>query len=254
MPTHARREFHDEFLSLAREHDAMLATIETIWRRQQAAYAFDESTGLARGQPFRSHLCRLLANLEAGAVPAIGVLFLDLNHFKQVNDVYGHAAGDRALGAVGNILREALRVDRMTDLVMKADAFQDYSVARHGGDEFLVALELKEPGDIEPIATRLKRRVEDLEQQRAHGHDAPVRLTSAVGGVVYERQEASPDLPLPLVARELVALADAQMYRSKEDDLVHIAKARFDQGRWALAEASTRVSTSPSRTSQDSPV
>ena len=174
---------------------------------------------------FQAYLAALLSRSSTGSDHAVGVLFIDLDELKTINDTCGHAAGDRALAAVGAILRDALRVDG-PDVVMKADS-DDYSVARHGGDEFLVAVELHDPGHLEAIAPRVKARVDSVEEQRARGYDSPVRLTCSIGGVVYELPGTRPATPAPALARELVRLADEQMYHAKEDGFVHMVTARF---------------------------
>ncbi|MEO7189973.1 MAG: GGDEF domain-containing protein [Vicinamibacterales bacterium] len=227
LPWEWHQQFVDDFLPLGKEHEETLEIIETIWRREQRAYAFDESTGLARRRPFQVHLTRLLSGADLPTTTAVAVLFIDLNNLKRINDTCGHAAGDQALSAVGRILREALRVDRQTDVVMKAEAMDDYSIARHGGDEFLVALELSDAADIEAIAPRLKRRIEDPEHQRARGYHAPIRLTTAIGGVVYELPYSRPTMAATALAKELVRLADEQMYESKDDGLIHVAAVQF---------------------------
>jgi diguanylate cyclase (GGDEF)-like protein len=112
--------------------------------RHQAYH--DPLTGLANRTLFNRRLERALTRDPVGvASPASGtpisVLFIDLDHFKQVNDVYGHAAGDELL----RISAQRLRADtRATD-----------TVARLGGDEFAVILEGRDPGTVRDIGERL---------------------------------------------------------------------------------------------------
>jgi diguanylate cyclase (GGDEF)-like protein len=204
----------------------MLDTIEAIWNRRQHHYAFDESTGLARRGPFHDHLTHLLEQPESASTTAVGVIFVDLDNLKRINDVCGHTVGDKAVAAVGRIIRETVRADQQLDFVTPGGQ-SDYSASRHGGDEFLVALELKTMSDITHVAPRLKHNVDDPGRQTARGYDGPVRLTSSVGGVVYELPNTPATVVTNMLARELVRAADEQMYASKRDGLIHIAAARF---------------------------
>ena len=156
------------------------------------------------------------------------MLFIDLDKLKRINDTYGHDAGDRAVSAVGTIIRDAIRIDRREDFLYRADIDDDYSISRHGGDEFLVALELQEPSALDIVATRIKQRVGDTDEQRARGYMAPLPVSVSIGGVAYEVPEAPPSLAAQALGKALIAVADEQMYESKKDGYVHLATARYD--------------------------
>ena len=128
---------------------------------------------------------------------------------------------------MGRIIRDAIRAERDIDFAERAIPADDYSISRHGGDEFLVVLELDDPSGIDVAAPRIKRRLDDAERQRASGHIAPVKVTVSMGGVVYELPDTRPPLAANVLARNLIAAADEQMYEGKRDGLVHIAMARF---------------------------
>ena len=117
-----------------------------------------------------------------------GVLFIDIDHFKQVNDTYGHAVGDRVLASV-------------TELVKKhADGAE---VCRWGGEEIVVWFP---NGNFrEEIAEEIRR---DVEQQTLSipGSGKNVRVTVSIGVATGDR-----DMPLD----ELVLLADERMYQAK---------------------------------------
>jgi GGDEF domain-containing protein len=102
-----------------------------------------------------------------------------------------------------------------------------YAVARHGGDEFVVALRLGESGDIDRVAARVKRRADDPDRQQARGYRGPFKLTISIGGVTYELPETAPGSAPNSLARALLAAADSLMYQSKRDGWVHLAHARF---------------------------
>jgi len=228
LPLELRQAFSDEFGPFADEYDRTLETIEIIWRRREQEYALDQSTGLANRRHFLQHLVTLLATPATPVFGAVGVVFIDVNNLKTINDTCGHPAGDRAIAAVAGIIRDAVRVSRHVDQVDRHhDDDAEYAVSRHGGDEFLVVLELRDASEIDIVAPRLKRHIDDVEKQRAHGYDSPARLTASVGGVVYELLEKPAAISPHDLAKALVKAADELMYESKRDGLVHLAMAQY---------------------------
>ncbi|PTX56878.1 response regulator receiver modulated diguanylate cyclase [Litoreibacter ponti] len=119
------------------------------------------------------------------------VLALDIDHFKQVNDRYGHAAGDAILRAVADTLRDTVRG---SDLV-----------ARTGGEEFLVALPKSNRRQAISAANRLRRAVGAM-KTRVPGHPTPVRITLSIGLALQ-------DGTTPLDA--LLDKADRALYEAK---------------------------------------
>jgi len=227
LPESRQREFRDTFRVFADDHERALAVIGSLWERRERATALDECTGLARRRPFQEHLIALLRGLDAASCGAIGVLFLDLNGLKRINDTCGHEAGDRAVAAAGRIIREAIRVERDVDFVAPRNAGDEHAASRHGGDEFLIAVELTTTSEIDRVALRVRHRVDDPVRQQAHGYYAHQPFTVAVGGVVFERPESPSALPASVLAQHLIAAADQQMYASKRDGRIHIAVACF---------------------------
>jgi diguanylate cyclase (GGDEF)-like protein len=118
------------------------------------------------------------------------VIFLDIDHFKQINDTLGHATGDGVLQLVARRLETAVR---------DSDA-----VGRHGGDEFLVLLtEVSRIADAEQIARKL---IADIAAPSVVcGHTLQVSVS--VGIAIYPDDASD--------AHNLIGLADAAMYRSK---------------------------------------
>ena len=231
LPPELQQSFRSDFGPFAGEYDRTLDTIENIWRRREQEYALDQSTGLARRRHFHQHLVTLLGTPATPVFGAIGVLFIDLDNLKTINDTCGHLAGDRAITAAAGIIRDAVRVSRHVDRVDQlGDGDSEYAVSRHGGDEFLVVLELRDAAEIDVVAPRLKRNVDDVEQQRAHGYDSPARLAASIGGVAYELPDTPASISPHGLAKDLVSAADQLMYESKRDGLVHLAVARFAEG------------------------
>jgi diguanylate cyclase (GGDEF)-like protein len=147
----------------------------------------DGLTGLPNRELFEDRLEQALARARRRTVP-LAVLFVDLDGFKQVNDVHGHEAGDE-------VLVEAAR--RLRALVRTAD-----TVARYGGDEFTILAE--DVGD-EEAALHLGERVAD---ELARPYSGGLDVSASVGIAFTANPAAtSPD--------GLIRRADHAMYRSK---------------------------------------
>ena len=146
----------------------------------------DPLTGLANRTLLRDRLEHALARSERAEDMATGVLFLDLDNFKQVNDAYGHAAGDAVLVELGRRLRMAVR---------PAD-----TVARLGGDEFVVVCE---EVDAETALT-LGRRLEEAIREPLEVEGVTHVLSASIG-IALGRTD--PDA--------LLGDADAAVYEAK---------------------------------------
>ena len=207
-----------------------LSTDVTAMKQAEAELAHqarsDALTGLANRLNFREATARALARIERHN-GMTGVLFLDLDGFKAVNDRFGHAAGDGVLLQVAERLR---RVIRREDLV-----------ARLGGDEFAVLLtEIRDVGEAAATARRILEALED--QLEVDG--VPAEVSTGIGIAVTRSGAMTPD--------ELVNRSDIALYQAK----------RAGRGRWQVYEgpngtAATSQSTlldDDSRTSGSPPV
>ena len=165
---------------------------------QRVAYLayHDDLTGLPNRLMFGEHLDLALARAQRHG-RQVAVLYVDLDDFKQVNDTYGHEAGDQLLR---QIARRLERATRATDLV-----------ARHGGDEFIVLVADLPPGP-DPAAREIARTIaEHVEQALAAPavlDGATVTSGGSVGIALYPEDATTSDA--------LLRRADAAMYRSKE--------------------------------------
>ena len=155
--------------------------------RHQASH--DPLTGLANRAVLTEALERALARAARGG-RRVGLLFLDFDDFKEVNDALGHAAGDSVLVELAARVRRAVRADGV--------------VARFGGDEFAVLVEdLDGPEQAEIVAARILATL-----SRPIDVDGEIRIVAASVGIALSSDETRD-------ARELMAAADRTMYEAK---------------------------------------
>lgn len=159
----------------------------------------DSLTGLGNRLLFRERLDHAVAEARRTKVP-FGVLFLDLDHFKRINDTLGHTEGDRLLQGVADRL---VRSVRESDLVARLES--PPAVSRLGGDEFTVLLPAaRDPGDLAKVARRL---IEALHRPfTLGGHE--VVITASVGIAAWPSDGSD--------GETLLRNADAAMYHAKE--------------------------------------
>ena len=150
----------------------------------------DSLTGLPNRAFFEGRLIRALRNANK-LNERVAVLFLDSDRFKQINDTFGHAAGDAVLVAVANRVRAQLREEDL--------------VARLGGDEFAVLLTpLNKTEDAERIADKIIASMDVPIPLPGH---TQVLTTLSIGIAVYPDHGATPGA--------LLNAADAAMYQAK---------------------------------------
>jgi diguanylate cyclase (GGDEF)-like protein len=124
----------------------------------------------------------------------MSLLMLDIDHFKRINDTWGHPAGDEVLRSVGKLLRESCRI---------------YDVpGRYGGEEFCIVLPETKPGNTTVVAERIRRRLESTEL--ACG-DSMVAVTASIG-IAGMDTEGDHDVLSPAA---LIDRADRALYSAK---------------------------------------
>lgn len=165
--------------------------LETAQRELQFAANNDALTGLSNRRALNAYLEEALSPAGNGASQSrIGVVQVDLDEFKPINDTYGHEAGDRVLVNVAKALREEVR---STDMV-----------ARMGGDEFIIVSQIAHPrGVIEQIGDRIIRRLNTISRWSPGSHNVGVSLGYATG---------KPGVDTP---HEVLARADQALYAAK---------------------------------------
>lgn len=150
----------------------------------------DYLSGIANRYHFQRYLSQLLQQRSTSRAP-FAVLFIDLDHFKAVNDTYGHHIGDQLLCQATERI-QALLID--TDML-----------ARLGGDEFAVIMEqLNGPAH----AQQLAQQIVDCLQQPFRLENSNVHISASVGIALYPDNSDTPT--------ELLKQADVAMYRAKE--------------------------------------
>lgn len=161
--------------------------------RQLAFY--DTGTGL----PNRTAFMRRLENSFNHAVEhghQLGLMLLDLNHFKEINDTQGHDVGDRVLKAVATAFQQSLKANEY--------------LARLGGDEFVVLLERNSQGLLTHTAERLLHSLADPLVIDGQSFELEV----SIGVALYPDDAGS--------ARELLKHADIAMYQAKQQKLPYL--------------------------------
>jgi len=147
----------------------------------------DELTGVFNRRPVIAQLSEW-ANRDRGNY---AIALIDLDHFKSINDEYGHDCGDLILQAVATTMRNHFRDSDM--------------VSRWGGDEFLVLIPGVRHADLVPILERLRRSIHLIEKEcNDHAHTITVSIGASMGAIGQ-----TPD--------ECIAAADHALYRAKEE-------------------------------------
>jgi diguanylate cyclase (GGDEF)-like protein len=158
--------------------------------------AHDELTGLLTSKSFFSELRREAARAEAESRPFC-VLMMDLDHFKEVNDTYGHLVGSKTLEETGRVIKEALRAGDVA--------------SRFGGEEFAAFLLDANYAQGLIAAERVRVAVAQEEfpvtRMESPGSETTHHITISIGVAAYPDDATDPI--------HLVELADSALYRAK---------------------------------------
>ncbi len=151
----------------------------------------DALTGLANRKMFDFKLREATQDSMESGDP-LALLILDLDHFKQVNDAYGHNIGDQVLKLMGVILKETLKG-------------QD-TAARYGGEEFAVVLPKTQIGNAIKLAEHIRQRLAKKEMVNRKTGDNLGSITVSVGVAAFDSKEQP---------AELIERADRALYAAK---------------------------------------
>jgi diguanylate cyclase (GGDEF)-like protein len=177
---------------------AILVALGVADRLREQRRALTDAERHAQTDPLTGVLNRrsLIERLDAACLRArarglpIALLFIDLDHFKEINDSFGHAAGDACLKKIIGPIQTELR--------------QSDVIGRYGGEEFVVILSSADIAAAHPIAERIRNRVADV---RVEGFGPPINLTCSIGVATSDT--------LGVWGEHLIAQADAAVYAAK---------------------------------------
>ncbi|MDI6101445.1 sensor domain-containing diguanylate cyclase [Actinoplanes sp. NEAU-A12] len=183
LPADVLKGLHTLRTQVSLALDSVALTAELTMRAMH-----DMLTGLGNRALLRDRLTGALARSRRTAKP-VGVLLLDLNGFKTVNDTHGHDAGDQLLKVVAERLKTCVRTED--------------TVARLGGDEFVVVTEdLRDPADAVTIAERIIAALNEPVLVNGHALNTPASI-----GIALSEPGDRPD--------DVLRCADAAMYTAK---------------------------------------
>jgi len=188
-------------LALTVAEDLALALANLRLRETLRSQAIrDPLTGLFNRRYLEETLERELGRVKRVGAP-MGVIMMDLDHFKQYNDTFGHSAGDELLAALGSLVQQQIRGEDIA--------------CRYGGEEFLVIL----PGASVSIALE---RAESLRQavKEMHQHHQGLKPTTLSLGVAVYPDHGDTGL-------DLIRSADAALYRAKQAGRDRVMAAEY---------------------------
>ncbi len=196
----------NDYLSRPIDRNELMARVRTQMRRKRYAEALREDvqasiemavvdplTGLKNRRYLETHLASLLEQAVSHNRP-LAILILDIDHFKMVNDSFGHEAGDDVLRGFSQRVK---RVIRTSDLM-----------CRLGGEEFVVIMPDTTPDVAAVIAERVRGSVQAEPFRLQDSDSAGVPITVSIG-LAFTSKDSSPDT--------LFRRADKALYRSKND-------------------------------------
>ena len=177
-------------------------------QRELEALSFkDGLTGIANRRRFDATLETEWESAQRAQLP-LSLLFLDVDMFKQFNDLYGHLQGDNCLVKIAQTLQLAVTGPR--DLV-----------ARYGGEEFVLMLPETNADGAMKVAERCQRLIEQLDITHAHSlHGQRVSASIGVGSIIPHAQTS---------LSEFIRGVDVQLYTAKQNGRNRIEVAHFPQ-------------------------
>ena len=197
----------DEVIRERREAQVQANKMEGLNLRLEAMSVTDDLTGMYTRRYFFDRCEEYLRAARRHQLP-LSLMMIDIDHFKRVNDNFGHPIGDTVLREVARLVHGALRASDIC--------------ARYGGEEFVILLPYTEEGEALTLAHRLLETVSC--------HLFPVR--EDVGRITISIGLSCLDLDHPVGAEALISRADGALYRAKREgrnrvcvaDLVHSSK------------------------------
>lgn len=211
------------FLDILLDLAATAVTNAKLFARTQQLAMTDGLTGLTLRRPFLEQLTRELTRSSRSHEPA-SVLMLDVDHFKEYNDTFGHTAGDRILISIADVLRTVVPPEGM--------------IARYGGEEFAILLPRMPRHLASDVAEKIRRLIEqqaqgsgrrghrpvtpppvsappEVESRPVNRRASPASLAGQTGGGVTVSAGVASFPDDAQVELELIRVADQRLYQAK---------------------------------------
>lgn len=178
-------------LSMSAEQERVTAQHQVAsWRHRAET---DKLTGVANRQAFDDHLARTVQD-AVELRGELGLIMMDIDHFKKLNDTHGHQAGDEALRRVGSCVEKFVEESRF--------------VARYGGEEFAIVVAEASARKLRELAEEVR---EGISKIRFQHNGTPLQFTASLGAAHVNFTEETVD------AEELIRRADECLYEAKQD-------------------------------------
>ena len=169
-----------------------MAMVQVFINIQKSKITRDALTETNNRTVMLQHLDKCIARHRSSSDKRLYLLMLDIDHFKQINDTYGHLEGDRALVSLATALKAA-------------GAHTRCLISRYGGDEFSIVLETEDNDEAKDAF--LEKIFDAIRQENAQS-DKPYSLEISVGAAQYSPEIGS--------VPDLIRQADAELYRCKK--------------------------------------
>ncbi len=172
-------------------YGATIAVLLVYLTSLENLISMDSLTQVNNRHQMQRYLLRKMKTPTPGL--SLYLMIIDVDHFKEINDNYGHIEGDKALVRVSTAMKEACQAHR-----------NRFFVSRYGGDEFIIIAETEYKGEVNWLSDKIRSSVKLLNEKAG----APYELTVCVG--IAEYDYSSP-VPIP----SLIARADTDLYHMK---------------------------------------
>lgn len=183
--------------------DETLEKIEAQKKVRQAEQAvfIDHLTGLYNKGAIIGELPIVLSLMQRKGETS-SFLMLDIDHFKEINDTFGHPTGDQILKSVANLIKnEAVRVSDWT--------------FRYGGEEFLVFLPAEKLDEAKEVAEKIRKKIEsEIFKIKVNGGIEKIKVTVSIGCSDTSKMEKN---KLSEIIEDAISEADQALYQSKRD-------------------------------------
>ncbi|MEB3284876.1 MAG: GGDEF domain-containing protein [Candidatus Sericytochromatia bacterium] len=184
-----------------RTRRSRIDTLAQRYKDAQQRAVTDGLTGLATHVYFKEQLWQRFHEARRHSTP-LSLLILDIDHFKRINDNFGHPVGDEVLRQVSKVVKEAAR---------------GYdTVARYGGEELAIALPRTDLAGATVLAERIREAVSAISPLDGRGRPVPT-ITASLGVAELTLKDGTPD--------DLIARADAALYLAKHEGRNQVRQA-----------------------------